>query len=423
MPLLAIDSIATINRQRKESDIDKVNELAQSIKANGLLHPVVIRLPMAGEETAGRPYVLVVGGRRLAAHILLGEERIEATLKSNLDPLSAEVCELDENLKRVNITWQEEIEAKSRIHAIRQLTNPFQTLEETANEIGQSVNTVSRDLALAEMLKEDPSLKSMTSKTSAIRGSVFKKNIAAKVKAASTVDLASLRSKLHIMDAVDYARSLPAQSVDLVFTDLPYGIDQFENQSSGDNHEGFSKFDDHKDTVLPFVAALVPEIVRVVKPSGWICLFMSYEHHAWLMKEIERTGMKPELPPWMWYRSGSANWGHWPDRHAANRYEPIVVVNGGSALFTKKPLENVLNFEAVANADKQHNHQKPHALCRELIERFTVPGDLVVDFCFGSGAHLAAAADLGRKFAGSESNPAMLEPAIALVSQYHKSRV
>lgn len=421
--LIAISDIAVVNRQRKDLDLKEVSELAASIEANGLLHPIVVRAPHSLSEGSGLPYVLVVGGRRLAAHVLLGRDGIEASLKENLNPLSAEVCELEENLKRVNLSWQEEVAAKARIHSLQLVQNPMQTLSQTAEYIGESKANLSKDIALAEKLRIDPSLRASTSKGAAHRSADFKQNIATKVANVARSSADDIRSRLYIGDALDFAATIPSASIDLVFTDLPYGIDNFETQSTGKDHAGRSAFDDSKETVLPFLERLVPEACRVIKPTGWIVFFMCYEYHAQIMDWALRSGCTPEMPPWIWHRPGSSNWGHFPELHAANRYEVLVVANGGRAKFVKKPLENVLTYAAVPNVEKLHNHQKPHEMCRDVIERFTVAGETVLDFCFGSGALLAAAADLGRNWRGSEKNPAMLDPAVSLISQYHKVRV
>ena len=417
---IKVADIAVINRQRTELDGKKVVELATSIEARGLLHPVVVRQPHEDEKDLGLPYVLMVGGRRLAAHLYLGREFIEARDFGQLDPLEAEQAELEENLIRENISWQDEVNARARIHTLRSMQNPSQTFDATAEEIGVDKATLSRDLQLAKLIKNDPSLLAATTKGAAHRQAKFKKNIEAKlanVERASEVDL---RGKLVTADWLDFTKGLPDASVDLVLSDLPYGIDQFEVQSGGENH--ISKFDDSKETVLPAIEALIPELIRITKSDGWICLFMSYEFHGWLMEQFRKHGLNPELPPWVWARHNQpGNYGHYPTLHAANRYEMIVVVNRGSAMFVKKPLENVLAFASLTKEEKVHNHQKPHELIRELISRFTVPGELVVDVCFGSGAHLAAAADMGREFLGCEKNPVMLDAALVNVSQYYRT--
>jgi modification methylase len=63
--------------------------------------------------------------------------------------------------------------------------------------------------------------------------------------------------------------------------------------------------------------------------------------------------------------------------------------------------------------------QKPIELWKEVIQRVTVMGEKVIDPTFGSGTSLAAAAKLGRDFAGCELNPGLLEPALGLISQFY----
>lgn len=56
--------------------------------------------------------------------------------------------------------------------------------------------------------------------------------------------------------------------------------------------------------------------------------------------------------------------------------------------------------------ERVHPTQKPIALMRELVERFTDPGDVIVDLFCGSGTTLRAARDLGRFSVGIELDPA-----------------
>jgi ParB/RepB/Spo0J family partition protein len=443
---LLISDIAVINRQRRLIDKKKIEELANSIKANGLLHPIVVRKPFESElgQVDKASFVLCVGGRRLAAHLLLRLTEIEVNFKENLNALDAEIVELEENVVRENLRWDEEAAARARIHVLRSKQNPTQTLESTAEETGVTKSQLSRDVNLAEAIKKDPSLKGATSKGSAIRMLKHKKHMQERSETALKVQGSDIAKKLHTADGVEFIKALPDKSVDLVFSDLPYRIDYFEGARSGENMKG--QYDDSALATEKFITEVVPEMVRVVKPTGWIVLFMSYEWHGWLQeifkytclkhgrwtmnKEQEcavglRIGdlggcstLKPELPPWIWTRRGKGNHGHYPELHASNRYEMIVVVNGGSAHLTKKPVENVLDFEPFSG-ERLHAMQKPHDLCCEIIDRTTVPGELVLDVCMGSGAGLAAAAAKGRDFLGCDLNPENLPAALSLVGQYY----
>jgi hypothetical protein len=87
-----IDEITVGERLRE--DMGNVQELADSIAKYGLLHPIII-------DDHKR---LVAGGRRLAACKLLGHIMIEATDKGELSDKVLREIELEENLKRKDLT-------------------------------------------------------------------------------------------------------------------------------------------------------------------------------------------------------------------------------------------------------------------------------------------------------------------------------
>ena len=53
-----------------------------------------------------------------------------------------------------------------------------------------------------------------------------------------------------------------------------------------------------------------------------------------------------------------------------------------------------------------HQTQKPLTLMRALLQDFTAPGDLIYDPFMGSGSTGVACVQLGRRFVGSEVDPA-----------------
>lgn len=395
--------------------------------------------------------MLMVGGRRTAAHILLGHNEIEANTRDDLSPIDQRLAELQENLQRENISWTDQLEARAEIARLVKEQNPLAVHSEVAEAVGVSEGQLSKDLQLHEAVKKDPSLKASASKGSALRAATYKKEIQSRIDnidSAQAAGLTDLRSKLFTADGRDFIRSIESSSIDLVFSDLPYGIDYFDKVQ--DATKGI--YDDSAGTAKDFIADIVPECLRVVKPSGWVVFFMCYEWHQWLQElvhdvcknhwayrcaggahscsnNIVQKGeghvyedcdfvFRPELPPWIWTRRGSGNHGHWPELHASNRYEMLVVVNAGSARLAKKPVENILDFPPLTGK-RLHAMQKPHELCQEIISRTTVVGERVLDICFGSGAHLAAAASLNRDFLGCDDNPDNLSAALGLVAQHY----
>lgn len=482
---ISISDIAVIRRQRTVMDQGKLNQLANSIMAvekikgegNGLIHAINVRPPREDEtyppdypvadlrgQKIHHPWVLVTGGRRTAAHLLIERTHIEAINFNDLDPLDREIVELEENLGREDINWKDELDAKARIHELRQIQaaarGEVQTQTETAKELGETKGNLSKDLQLHNLMKTDPSLAKATSKKAAIRSAQHKVDIANRVASLSPTAITDLASKLHTMDMRDFVRTLGPATIDLHFPDFPFGIDYDKVRPGSENSS--SIYEDRPENLRDLLTDVVPYLVRSVKPTGWIAAMMGFTHYqfmaglfrtacvthtgyadgAWTeagewfpvkkegygqpfcnqsptnMRHLCRFLEVDELP-WVWYRPNSRQPSLWPERHANNQFELICIVNGGQARLVRPNVPNVLNFDAIYEK-RIHEMQRPHDLCKEIISRLTVTGEKVVDVCFGSGAHLAAAADLGRDFEGCDINPANRGSAIVHVASYYK---
>ena len=88
---------------RKDFDETGLNELAASIRENGLIQPISVRRIKGGFE-------LIAGERRLKACKLIGKQKIEAIVYDIGDEVSA-VWALIENLQRSDLSPFEEAEA------------------------------------------------------------------------------------------------------------------------------------------------------------------------------------------------------------------------------------------------------------------------------------------------------------------------
>jgi ParB family chromosome partitioning protein len=96
--LLPVDQIrANPNQPRRRFDDDALIALAESIRQDGVLQPVVVRA-----DVDGRGYELVAGERRLRATRLAGLETIPAVVRAVDDRASAELA-LIENLQRADL--------------------------------------------------------------------------------------------------------------------------------------------------------------------------------------------------------------------------------------------------------------------------------------------------------------------------------
>jgi len=106
IPLTLINTKKQV-RTEFENDENPLSELADDIKARGILQPILVR-PVQGGK-----YELVAGERRLRAAKMAGLKAIPALVKSMTDE-EAEEAQFIENIRRKNLTLQEEAQRIQR---------------------------------------------------------------------------------------------------------------------------------------------------------------------------------------------------------------------------------------------------------------------------------------------------------------------
>ena len=139
---LPIDLIDRSPYQPRQTITEEgLTELADSIRSQGLIQPVVVR------KTSQR-YELIAGERRWRAAQLAGLNEIPAVIKK-VDNESAAAMALIENLQRENLNPIEEA------YAMANLTKEFDwTHQEVAEALGKARATVSNMLRLLELPSE-----------------------------------------------------------------------------------------------------------------------------------------------------------------------------------------------------------------------------------------------------------------------------
>jgi ParB family chromosome partitioning protein len=128
---------------RSVFDQEKLSELADSIRAQGVVQPVVVRPLDEGEG-----FELIAGERRWRAAQIAGLERIPAVVREVSDEVSVAMS-LIENIQRENLNPLEEAAA------LRRLIDDFRmTHQEAADAVGRSRAAVSNLLRLLELMQE-----------------------------------------------------------------------------------------------------------------------------------------------------------------------------------------------------------------------------------------------------------------------------
>ena len=130
-------------RQRKAAEPDEA--LITSIRERGQLQPIILRQDLT----------LVAGERRLRAHMKLDLPTILARIFEQMSPIEQYEAELQENLARKQLSWQEEVSAIGGYHKLR--TDHFSgwTQLGTANALGLAPGWLSLILTVFDSI-DDP---------------------------------------------------------------------------------------------------------------------------------------------------------------------------------------------------------------------------------------------------------------------------
>ena len=139
---IAVDQVVpNPNQPRKSFDTSSLDELTASVRASGVIQPIIVRPSGAG-------YQLIAGERRWRAARQAGLDRIPAIVREASDAESLELA-LVENLLREDLNPMEEAEA------YRQLLQQFGwTQEQLGQRIGRDRTSIANAMRLLRLPEE-----------------------------------------------------------------------------------------------------------------------------------------------------------------------------------------------------------------------------------------------------------------------------
>ncbi len=234
-------------------------------------------------------------------------------------------------------------------------------------------------------------------------------------------------------DCVEAMRSLPTDSVDMIFADPPYNL-QLGGDLSRPDGSHVDAVTDHWDQFDSFAAydkfsrEWLTEARRVLKPNGSIWVIGSYHN-------IFRLGaMMQDMGFWIlndvvWRKANPMP--NFKGTRFTNAHETLIWCSmGEKAKYTfNYRLMKTLNDELQMRSDwvlpicsgqerlkkggtKVHPTQKPEALLYRVMLATTNKGDVVLDPFFGTGTTGAVAKRLGREWIGCEREGVYREAAL-----------
>jgi DNA modification methylase len=415
------------DRQRKEFDHAAGGELMDSIQKIGLLHPITIsngNQLRAGERRFRAIQMLTALGvciRHAGEPVPLGS--IPAIDWGDLDEITQQTIELDENIKRQDITWQEKSAAIAKLDALRKRQDPTHTILETAAEVfnmdtpqqamGYARERVRRNILLSKHL-DDPTVGAAKSLDDAYK--ILKRKEAYDhrelIGAALPEEMLLAQHQLLKVDSIAWMLAQHrARSVDCIVTDPPYCIDSdtFTDPKTG----GTNLLHNYEDTVDFYEAAR--GFSNVAKDNCALYCFCDVEFFASWKTILRDFGWKVLRTPLVWYhRNGYRVIPNGPRRC----YELILAAYKGD----KKPLVIAPDIiEAPPDPNLGHAAQKPVAVYQDLIRRNCGPGDRILDPFCGSGTIFPAAHGLKCFATGIENNDAYAAVAQQRLQQLKES--
>jgi site-specific DNA-methyltransferase (adenine-specific) len=408
--------IAEIDASEKtREDPGDLISLRDSIKANGLLNPIIVD---------GATKKLITGWRRFEACKMLKLEEIKATLFESLTPLERRTVEIEEEIRHKKIrSWQEEVMLKRELNnlkfkehenvktGVRQKRAWSQ--EQTANLIGISRTSLSEDIRLAEALEHFPELLKVANKSDARRKMYRLRELALlqELSRRGKLDPLSNRAGLFHGDCIELLTKIKDNSVDLVITDPPWGIGFTELAGAG--AEDYKQFDDNanSDEVRGLYKKVIPQLFRVLKEGCHLYIFFGIERYREILDILKDTGFDTREVPLIWVKDkpGFSAYEYKP----TPQYEAFFFAVKNTKKTPRHLTESTSDiFNYPRGKDRIHITEKPIELLKRLVTLSSNEGDVVLDPFAGSGSTLVAAMISKRKGLGMEKDKETYEWAL-----------
>lgn len=383
-----------ITRRRERQDLGDLDSLGASILKFGQLVPIIV----------DKDNELIDGQRRLTARQENGDSEIMCILKDDVDAVLAKELELETNLQRKDMTWQERARGLAELDRMKREKDPNWTQMQTAQVAGNK--TQQRDVSVAlkavkmmELFPEIAEAKSLPKAMAQAEAKIKSVQRIIKVQDAPE-DYRDIEERLWHGDSVVRIKEIPDNSFNAVITDPPFGIDA-EDRTAGSTISDTSAYQDDKDK-YEYLLTMLPDVYRVMTPNSFLIWFLGHSWYERVRQDMLKCGFVVDPCPIMWDRSDGRTFTTRPDRWFAKGYDIALHAIKGNPKLAITGKSNVLRVPPVPSSEKDILFERPVELYAELIRRTTIEGEVVADFFAGSGSCPAAAASLKRNWFACE---------------------
>lgn len=460
--------IVPVDRQRQHSRdaqgrLTEVQDLESSISRYGMLNPILIE-PLPDDPEFD--FLLKAGERRITACQNLGQQKILARKVSDLSPVESQLIELEENIKRKDLQWQDLVAGVAKIHSLYSDLDPDWTMAETGEACGLSVGIVSMYLSVFNEISEERvrnastvreaynmlqrrsqrqagvALQELLETPDFVAPEVRKDLSEEESKQVKALQELSQPIPQHLMtmarpkpavktaeppDSIlqasflEWAPQYSGPKFNLVHCDFPYGVELFsgpQGRGAEPGQDGKIGYADAPSTYMGLLECFCTHLNRFMSNSAHLMFWMSAD-----TKIVAQTlGVFAELAPTLhfhkfpliWVKSDNAGIASDPRHGPRHVYEFCLLASRGTRQIAK-----VKGDAYSAPTDKKlHPSTKPEPMLRHFMEMLVDESTSLLDPTCGSGASLRAAESLGAsRVLGLEIDRQFIDPARLALKQ------
>ena len=209
--------------------------------------------------------------------------------------------------------------------------------------------------------------------------------------------------ELKNLSCFDYLSEIADESISLVLIDPPYEISRDTNFKTGGGVDRLKVSMDFGDWDKEFegLSEVVSESYRVLKKGGTLICFYDIWKITNLRKYLEDSKFK-QIRLIEWIKTNPVPLNSKRNYLTNAREIAVLGVKGSNPVFNSAYDAGIYKYSICRDVGRFHPTQKPLALIKEIIEKHSNEGDVVLDCFSGSGTTAAACLELGRVFKGCE---------------------
>jgi ParB/RepB/Spo0J family partition protein len=467
---IPITSIRIEARQRKNLDNGKAEELRET--SMGALKESINRVGLINPVTVTRTGFLIAGERRLTACKELGHQEILVRYFEDLPPLERKRMELDENIRRANLTWQERAGAIYEYFLLSGGdTEPSFTQEKCAEELNLSATNVGRSITVARVLVEQEELEEgqlghdkqiLASATLNEAYGILTRRRDRRIETElSQLDEPELlpagphlpegeakgptpglgegevpprpplpstpfpeprQAWLDLLQAdfVQWISDYQGRRFNLLHCDFPYGLEIGESAQVRTETGRNIGYHDSEENYWMLCQSLAANLDRVLFPSAHVLFWFSLKFYTETLEFFRKnTDLVVQDFPLIWHKSD--NRGVVPDAQRQPRrvYETCLIMSRGD----RKIIKVVSNCYPAPTGDL-HTSEKPEPMLRHFMSMFVDELTEMLDPTCGSGSSLRAAESLGaRRIFGIDTSTQFLDVAARQLMNSRRLRI